>query len=390
MTFHPRKAFTKPLAIAGIGNTEVGRLPQFSTLELQAKAGRLALDDAGLAPGDVDAWLCQTPFTRPTFFNAESLAEYMGVDPSVATTVAGGTVAGTLLTQAVSLVESGLSEVAICVFGESANTASRGVTGLPASFSALGDEYELPYGGIPAPIHYALLAQRYLHDYNAPKESFAAVGISERKHAAMTPGAFRQDSLTWESYPETRMVAEPLRVPDCSVITDGGAAFIVTTLERAKSLRQPPIRVLGVGSKTTHWMVAQAPRLQNFGVKDSAAQALGMAGVTIKDIDVAELYDCFSIALLLQLEGLGLCGEGEAGQFAIDGNLELGKARCPVNTDGGLLAYAHLAGMRRVIEACLQLRGEAGERQVADAKLAVTTSIAGWISNHHTMVLAKD
>ena len=115
-----------------------------------------------------------------------------------------------------------------------------------------------------------------------------------------------------------------------------------------------------------------------------------MAGVTIKDIDVAELYDCFSIALLLQLEGLGLCGEGEAGQYAIDGNLELGKARCPVNTDGGLLAYAHLAGMRRVIEACLQLRGEAGERQVADAKLAVTTSIAGWISNHHTMVLAKD
>ncbi len=390
MTSHSRRAFTKPLAIAGIGNTDVGRLPQYSVLELQVKAARLALDDAGLSPGDVDAWLCQSPFLRPTFFNAESLAEYMGVDPPVAMTLAGGSVSGTLLTQAVSLIESGLAEVALCVFGESANTASRGVTGLPASFSMIGDEYEQPYGGIPAPIHYALLARRYLHDYNAPEGSFAAVGISERKHAAMTPGAFRQEPLTWENYPGARMVAEPLRVPDCAVITDGGAAFVVTTLERARNLRQRPVRVLGVGSKTTHWMVSQAPRLHSFGVRDSAAAALGMAGVTIDDIDVAELYDCFSIALLLQIEGIGLCGEGEAGQYALDGGLELGKGRCPVNTDGGLLSFAHLAGMRRVIEASLQLRGEAGERQVPDAELAIATSIAGWVSNHHTMVLARD
>jgi len=378
------------IAIAGVGNTEVGRFPQVSCLELQAKAARLALEDAGLTQREVDAVICQSPFIRPHFFNAESLAEYLGIRPQVTVTLCGGAVALTMLDLAVGLLTSRRAGVVLCVYGENASSATRGITGLPLGFEMGGEEFEHPFGGTAPPVQFALLAQRYLYEYKAPVEALGAVAISTRKHALLNPRAFRREPLGLEDYKKAKVVAWPLRVPDCAVITDGGAAFVVTSLERAADSPKKPVHVLGLGSKTTHRQLSQAPPLRELGIRESGHTALGMAGVSIGDVDVALLYDCFTIAVLLQLEGLGFCGDGEAAAYVMAGGMELGRSRCPINTDGGLLAYAHLAGMLRVNEAVHQLRGEAGERQVPDARLALVTCIAGWLSTHRTAVLGRD
>jgi len=379
------------LVIAGVGNTEVGKLPDYSVVELQSMAVQAALIDSGLNAHDLDGWICQSPYRTPTYFNAESLAEYFGTDPNVTVTLSGGAVAGTMLTLAKGLIESSQATAVVCVYGEMGNTGSRGVTGLPTPmFTMANEEFELLYGGTAAPTHYGLLARRYFHEYGATTDVLAGVAISERKHAALSSEAFRRDELTMDGYLKTKMVAEPLRVPDCAVITDGAAAFVVTTLERARQLKKPPVHILGLGGKNTHWQLSQAPSIYELGVRESKTMAFAQAGISIADVDVAEIYDCFSIAAILQLEALGFCDEGQAADFVLNGQMEIGTGRCPINTDGGLLSFAHVGGLVRIVEAVRQLRGEAGPRQVPNPKIALATSIAGWVSTHYTTVLAKD
>ena len=378
------------VVLAGVGNTEVGKLPGYSAAELQARAVHAAALDAGISTRDADAWIVHSPYATPYFFNAETLAEYFGARPNTTITLSAGAIAGTMLTVASGLLLTGQAKVVMCAYGQNSATVSKGTTGPGYHTEVPGAEFERAFGGSPAPAHYGLLAQRYLQEYQLTPEVFGQTVVAARKHAENTAGAFRREPMTMQSYEQARVVAWPLRVPDCSVITDGAGAFVVTTLDRALDLAQIPVRLLGIGGKSTHWQLSQAPALQDLGIKDSSRTAFAMAGIAVGDADVAELYDCFSIALLLQLEGMGFCGAGEGGRFVAGGGIERGTSTCPVNTDGGLLNYGHVGGMLRINEAVRQLRGQAESRQVPDARIAVASSIASWVSTHYTIVLGRD
>jgi acetyl-CoA acetyltransferase len=383
-----RRAIPERVRLVGGAHTALGRLPGTTPIELQAEAAHRALADAGLSPGDVDAVICQSPFTRALFFNAESLAEYIGAQPAITHTLAGGAVGTSMATSASAWIASGMARVVLCVYGETAATASRGVSGLAMAAGEAMEEFEKVYAASAPPIQYALLARRYLDRYSYTQDALAAVAIADSEHAVLNPAATRREPINLDAYHAARPVADPLKVLDCALISDGGCAFVLADRSVARQSRQAEVAVLGLGGASTHWQLAQAPDLDDLGIARSARQAYEMAGVGPDDVDVAQLYDCFTIAVLLQLEGLGFCGPGEGGQYALAGKLRLGSER-PVNTYGGLLSCAHLADTLAIVEALHQLRGTAGPRQVPDARLALVTGIAGWVSTHRTLILGR-
>jgi acetyl-CoA acetyltransferase len=385
---NPRRAIPDRVRLVGGAHTALGRLPDTTPIELQAEAAHGALADAGLSPSDVDAVICQSPFTRALFFNAESLAEYIGAQPAITHTLAGGAVGTSMITSASAWIASGLARVVLCVYGETAATASRGVRGLAMAAGEAMEEFEKVYAANAPPIQYALLARRYLDRYGYTEDALGAVAIADSEHAALNPAATRRAPISLDAYRAARPIADPLKVLDCALISDGGCAFVLADRSVAREADQAEVAVLGLGGASTHWQLAQAPDLDDLGIERSARLAYEMAGVGPDDIDVAQLYDCFTIAVLLQLEGLGFCGPGEGGHYALAGKLRLGSER-PVNTYGGLLSCAHLADTLAIVEGLHQLRGTAGPRQVPDARVALVTGIAGWVSTHRTLILGR-
>jgi acetyl-CoA acetyltransferase len=252
-------------------------------------------------------------------------------------------------------------------------------------------EFEFPYG-LTTPGGYALAAQRYFHDYNAKQEYLAAVAVTMRKHAGMKENAMYKEPLTIDEVINSRVIAEPLRKYDCSIISDGGAAFIVTTEERAKALgiQKPLVYLWGMGQGYSHQYLTTLRDLNQIynAIESSGQRAFQTAGIGPKDVDIAFLYDCFTITVLLEIEGLGFVPKGEGGPFALEGRMEIGKD-LPVNTHGGLLSQAHLGAMHHVVEATTQIRGEAGLRQVKDAEVALVHGNGGIVSAHSTVVFGK-
>jgi acetyl-CoA acetyltransferase len=253
-------------------------------------------------------------------------------------------------------------------------------------------EFEFPYG-LTTPGGYALAAQRYLHDFGATREHLAAVAVTMRKHAANKENAMNKEPLTIEEVVNSRIIAEPLTKYDCSIISDGGAAFIVTTEAKAKELgiKNPLAYLWGMGQGYSHQYLTSLKDLDQIynAVNTSGQKAFQTAGLGPKDVDVAFLYDCFTITVLLELEGLGFVPKGEGGAFALEGRMEIGKD-LPVNTHGGLLSQAHLGAMHHVVEAVLQLRNQAGPRQVKDAEVALVHGNGGIVSAHSTILLGKE
>jgi acetyl-CoA acetyltransferase len=249
-------------------------------------------------------------------------------------------------------------------------------------------QFERPYG-ISVPASYALVARRYLHEYGATMEQLAAIAVEHRRHAARHPQAHKRDPITLADVMGSREIASPLRLLDCCLISDGGAAVVVSAGGAARDAARRPVRVLGAGQGHTHEHVMCAPTLTDFGCKQSSRLAFERAGVTPADIDVAEIYDSFTITLLVELESIGFFARGEAGAAAAAGALGLG-GRLPCNTHGGLLSYGHsgaAGGMFHLVEAVRQLRGEADTRQVADAELAFVHGDGGILSAHCSLVL---
>ena len=381
------------IVIAGVGETEQGKIPDKSSFHFLSLASKLAIEDAGIKKSDVDGLVTAFSLVEHTFMHCTTFADYFGLRPRFFSSVAvGGATAVWMVAEAAMAIASGQAEVVLCVRGD--NTLS-GISssGMLALISEMCHaEFEFPYG-LTTPGGYALAAQRYLHDFGATREHLAAVAVTMRKHAALKENAMNKEPLTIEEVMSSRVIAEPLTKYDCSIISDGGAAFIITTEAKAKELgiKNPLAYLWGMGQGYSHQYLTSLRDLNQIynAIDNSGQRAFQTAGIGPKDVDVAFLYDCFTITVLLELEGLGFVPKGEGGPFALEGRMEIGKD-LPVNTHGGLLSQAHLGAMHHVVEATLQLRGTAaGPRQVKDAEVALVHGNGGIVSAHSTVILGK-
>jgi len=261
-----------------------------------------------------------------------------------------------------------------------------------ARHAAIGHpQFEYPYGS-PLPGLYALVARRHMYEYGTTSEQLAAIAVTCRKHASMNPNAHMHQPITIKDVMDSRIIASPLHLLDCCLISDGGGAIVLTSAERARNLRKKPIYLLGVGEHHLQEYITWSRTFTTSGAKVSGQRAFAMAGIEPKDIDVAELYDCFTITVLVELEDLGFCKKGEGGPFVEETDLTY-KGKLPLNTHGGMLSHCHagsVGGLFQIIEGVRQLRGEARERQVENAKLACVHNQGGIISAHCTLILGGE
>lgn len=375
--------------ISGAYDTAIGELPGSSCMSLHAEAALGAVADAGLELSDIDGVLCAYSFTDPHLMLASVFCEYLGIHPGYCAAIqAGGASACIMIMQAAALVASGQCEHVLVVTGDNRLTGmSR--DGAVAALAEVGHpQFERPFG-ISVPASYALVARRYMHEFGVTSDQLAAIAVEHRRHASRHPKAHKREPISVEQVASSKMIADPLRMLDCCLISDGGAALVISSREAARNTRVKPIEILGAGQGHTHEHIIAAPSLVDFGCKASSAAAFQRAGVTAADIDVALIYDSFTITLLVELESIGFFERGEAGLAAAAGELGL-NGRLPCNTHGGLLSYGHsgaAGGMFHAVEAVHQLRGQAEARQVDGAELAFVHGDGGILSAHCSLVL---
>lgn len=376
--------------ISGVHDTKMGAMPESTCMTLHTEAGLGAIEDAGLKVSDIDGLLAAYSFTSPQLMLGSVFAEYVGMQPKVSASISmGGVTAGLQIAQAVALVESGMCRHVLCLTGDNRLTGMG--EKVQAALAGVGHpQYEQPYG-MSVPAAFAQAAQVYMHEFGMTHEHMAAVAVNQRANAARHPNAHMKKPITMEDVRNSKMVASPLRMLDCCLVSDGGAAVIVSAGDTARDLPKTAVQILGVGEGHTHEHIFMAPSLVNFGCKDSAAIALGKAGLKHADVDCAHLYDCFTSTLLICLESMGFYDRGEAGRAALAGEFAI-NGRFPVNTNGGLLSYGSsgaAGGMCHVIEAVRQLRRECGDRQVKDAEVAFAHTLGGIFSGHCSIVLGR-
>jgi acetyl-CoA acetyltransferase len=361
---------------------EVG--PGFTPLDLIGQATDRALADAGLNKEDVDGL-----FSASAYYSMATVSagEYLGIRPrySDATNMGGSSFVSHLLHAAAAL-EAGLCEVALVTYASTQRSGGgfRGVSDPP-------NPYEAPYGPRYPVSMYALAASRHMHEYGTTREQLAEVAVAAREWAKLNPKAFEREHLTVEDVLASRMISSPLSLLDCCLVTDGGGALIVTSAERAKDLRKAPVYLLGAGEAHWHRNISQMPDLTVTAAVDSGPRAYEMAGVGPESVDVAMLYDAFTINPILFLEDLGFCEKGEGGAFVEGGRIAPG-GELPVNTNGGGLSYNHpgMYGLLLLIAGVRQLRGECGERQVRGARVALAHGNGGVLSSQVTAVLGTE
>lgn len=372
------------VAVVGVAESDLGEVgPGLTPLDLIGQATLRALDDAGLQKSDVDGLFSASAYHHmPTL----SAGEYLGIRPrySDATSVGGSSFVSHLL-HAATAIDAGLCEVALVTYGSTQRSdGGRLVSGSEAN------PYEAPYRPRYPVSMYALAASRHMHEYGTTREQLAEVAVAARWWAKLNPRAFVREDLTVGDVLSSRLVSSPLSVRDCCLVTDGGGAAILTGAERARDLRKPPAYLLGAGEAHWHRSISQMPDLTVTAATESGPRAYGMAGIGPRDVDVAMLYDAFTINPVLFLEDLGFCGKGEGGAYVSGGRISPG-GELAVNTSGGGLSYNHpgMYGLLLIVEAVRQLRGECGERQVADASVALVHGNGGVLSSQVTAVLGS-
>jgi acetyl-CoA acetyltransferase len=319
-----------------------------------------------------------------------AVAESLAIRPKfLDSTMIGGSSFVEHLLPAMLALEAGVCNAVLVCYGSTQRSGTVNRAAIASARKLLDAQpYEHPYGpAAPAP-SYALATARHMHQYGSTREQLAEVAVAARRWAMLNPEAQMRDPLTIEDVIGARMVADPLTVRDCCLVTDGAGAFVLTRADRARDLAKPPVHVLGNATAIWHRQISSLPDLTVSAASESGARAFEMAGITAKDADVVELYDAFTINTILFLEDLGFCPKGEGGRFVADGAIAPG-GRLPVNTNGGGLSCVHpgMYGIFIMIEAVRQLRGECGERQVKDARIAVVNGNGGVLSSQSTAVL---
>jgi acetyl-CoA acetyltransferase len=372
-------------AIVGVAESDLGAVAkEMSPIDLMAQGTQRALADCGLHLRDVDGLICATTQSRTSGL---ALSEYLGISPAyIDTTILGGSSFMFHVAHAQAALRLGLCKVAVITYGSTQRTVGR----RHASVREY-NPYETPFRPFLPATAYALAASRHMHQYGTTREQLAAVAVAAREWALLNPAAWEKKPLTIDEVLSARMVSYPLTVRDCCLITDGGGAVIMTTAERARSLKQPPVYVLGCGQAITHANISSMPDLTVTGALQSGRAAYEMARLSPGDIDVVELYDAFTINTILFLEDLGFCPKGEGGRFVCDGRIAPGGG-LPVNTNGGGLSYCHpgMYGLFLLIEAARQLRRECGPRQIADCETAIAHGNGGVLSSQSTVILGTD
>jgi acetyl-CoA acetyltransferase len=369
-------------AIVGVAESDLGAVAkEMSPIDLMAQGIQRALADCGLHLRDVDGLLCATTQSRTSGL---ALSEYLGISPAfIDTTILGGSSFMFHVAHAQAALQLGLCKVAVIAYGSTQRTVGR----RHASVREY-NPYETPFRPFLPATAYALAASRHMHQYGTTREQLAAVAVAAREWALLNPAAWEKKALTIDEVLSARMVSYPFTVRDCCLITDGGGAVIMTTAERARSLKKPPVYLLGCGQAITHANISSMPDLTVTGAVQSGRAAYEMARLGPGDVDVIELYDAFTINTILFLEDLGFCPKGEGGRFISDGLIAPGGG-LPVNTNGGGLSYCHpgMYGLFLLIEAARQLRRECGARQIAGCETAIAHGNGGVLSSQSTVIL---
>jgi acetyl-CoA acetyltransferase len=376
-------------AIAGLGVTAFGKLPGRSAWSLQTEAVRRAIEDAGLAKGDVDGLLTAPPLAEPLLLHAEQLGGKLGLRTNyLSQKFIGGATAVALVAEAAMAIEAGLCEVAVCVYGENAKTGMPMLFGRAQMGRGQAASDDIAYGLAGGPIMEARAAKRYMNEFGVTEEMLGSVAVSFRDHASRNPGATYRDPLTIEDYLANRYVSEPLRVLDCTIgASDGAVAVVVTSAERARDLAKPPAYIAGVGVAANLQGLSDPDHYTSYPGARSAQTAYRMSGLEPEDVDVAQFYDCFTSTVLITIEDYGFCKRGEAGPFALEGNLRLGGA-LPSNTSGGMLSEANLVGWNVLAEGVRQVRGESTS-QVDGGEVCIVAGQGGFHAAHSTVLLTK-
>ena len=366
--------------IAGIGHTTFGKLPGRSTLSMNVEAIRKALADAGIDKSLVDGLFVKFPTSKFEMMYGQKLAETIGIVPRIGGVWdQGGASNISMIGYAVMAIDAGQCDIALVCLADNPATGSR-----QAYEKAWGDDSV--YGWFGTPGGYAMLARRHMGEFGTTSDQLGAIAVACRKHGAANPNAQLRKPLTLEQYRESRLIVAPLRRDDCCLVSDGGAAVVVMSAQRAKELGvAKPVPILGFGQGQTSWEVALRPDLTTTAATLSAQTAFKMAGLSPKDIDVAQIYDCFTIAALMTLESYGFCAKGEGGRFVEGGRIEIG-GDLPINTAGGLLSETGMPGLQLVIEGVRQMRGDS-VNQVKGARTCAVSNQVGIMHTHSTLIL---
>lgn len=377
-----------PVAILGTGLAGLGHAGGWTEQEIIARASGLAIASSGLSLRDIDG-IITCSLTSPWW--VMRMAEYLGIRPRFSdSTLFGGSSFITALRTAALAIDAGECDTVLICYGSTPRSAlsSSRINQMRAELDP--QPYEHPYQPFNPVSSYALAAARHMHQYGTTRWQLAEVAVAARQWARLNPEAFLREPLTHEDVLNAKLVSDPLTVRDCCLVTDGAGALVLTSAERARALHAQPIQVLGSGHAHWHRQISCMDDLTVTPAVDSGRKAFAEAGLSHADIDLVELYDAFTINPILFLEDLGFCKKGEGGAFVEGGRTAPG-GDFPMNTNGGGLSCTHpgMYSIFLVIEAVTQLRGEAGQRQVPGAEVALVHGNGGVLSSQATAILSK-
>jgi acetyl-CoA acetyltransferase len=368
--------------IAGIGHTKFGGLPGRSTISLNVEAIRKALADAGVEKESVDGLWVKCPTSKTEFMYGQKVAEATGLQPRIGGVWdQGGASNVMMISYAVMAIDAGQCDIAVVCFADNPKTGSAAAYSRPRGDDAL-------YGWFGTLSGYAMIARRHMGELGTKREDLGAVAVASRRHGAANKAAQLQKALSLDEYMSQPPIVAPFCREDCALVSDGGAAVVVMSARRAREIGvKKPVTILGFGHGQTSWEVPQRPELTTTQARIAGQTAFKMAGLAPKDIDVAQIYDCFTITVLMTLEDYGFAKRGQVGDFVKGGNIEIG-GELPVNTSGGLLSETGMPGMQLIHEGVRQMRGEA-TLQVKNAKHCLVSNQGGVMHTHATLILGS-
>jgi acetyl-CoA acetyltransferase len=391
---------TGEVAIVGVGESELGTVPGKDSLGLCSDAVSAALEDSGLAIEDVDGLITTDSYVKYHNRHAVQLAQYIGMSTSaryIDTMTSGSAIAsGQGLHVAASLIRSGVCTCVVVACGDNLKSAGGRDNAVKAMADNYEREYEVPLGPVVA-TRYAFIGRRVMAEFGLTREQLAWVGVSARRWASLHPNAVMRTPITVEDVIASKPISSPFNILDCSLVSDGAGALVVTSADRARETRKASVQVAGMGSsygprgERIHDSVTQQSSFTSYGCEQSGGLAFGQSGLTPSEIDAVYLYDCFSINIPVMLVDLGFREREEVGGFIAGGGIAPG-GDLPVNTHGGLLSYCHPGkpgGIFMLVEAVRQLRGEGGPRQVPNCDAAFVLGHGGHASISASTVLTR-